>query len=212
MFCGFPLYAVIVAQKNRFVHTYFLFFIDIFEFFRDFYTKKHVFSKLFPLFPYTFCVRSRVLMCLQSRTALSQKCPHRRAVQNIGFFAQNDRTAEPSRAARTAAKTPVHPPPHTQTSARASIGTARLARRASMSEKHFSERFFRYTGMHLSRFVNSVRAAYAAELLRSDAGMTVPEAAMRSGFGSSSGFYKAFETVFGMPPTKYALSGGNREA
>ena len=87
-----------------------------------------------------------------------------------------------------------------------------LARRASMSEKHFSEQFFRYTGMHLSRFVNSVRAAYAAELLRSDAEMTVLEAAMRSGFGSSSGFYKAFETVFGMPPTKYALSGGNREA
>ena len=111
MFCGFPLYAVIVAQKNRFVHTYFLFFIDIFEFFRVFYTKKHVFSKLLSLFPYTFCVRSRVLVCLQSRTALSQKCPHRRAVQNIGFFAQNDRTAEPSRAhggKNTGASSPAH--------------------------------------------------------------------------------------------------------
>lgn len=79
--------AVIIAQKNHFVYIYFLFFVVNFDFFRDFYTKKRVFSKLLPLFPYTFCVRARVLVFLQSRTALSQKCPHRRSVQNIGFFA-----------------------------------------------------------------------------------------------------------------------------
>lgn len=84
--------AVIIAQKNHFVYIYFLFFVVNFDFFRDFYTKKRVFSKLLPLFPYTFCVRSRVLVCscarvlvfLQSRTALSQKVPE-----------------QPSRAART---------------------------------------------------------------------------------------------------------------
>lgn len=48
-------------------------------------------------------------------------------------------TEQPSRAERTAAKTPVQPPPHTQTSARASIGTARLG-----SHKTFSSRMAKF--------------------------------------------------------------------
>lgn len=88
------------------------------------------------------------------------------------------------------------------------LSVKRLAERAAMSRGYFSAVFRRCTGIGLPGFVNGARAAHVVELLQSGAKRNVLDAALASGFDSSSGFYKSFKAVFGVPPLKYIGSFG----
>ena len=83
------------------------------------------------------------------------------------------------------------------------LSVRRLAKMAAMSSGYFSEKFKMYTGVGIPKFVNQARAANAARLLQTDKELTVLDAAVASGFSSSSGFYQAFHSVFGMSPKAY---------
>ena len=84
-------------------------------------------------------------------------------------------------------------------------GTATLAdaaRAAAMSPFHFQRTFKTAFGVSPSRYVMGLRFTRAASLLRS--GMSVTDAALSVGFGSSASFSTAFRQWFGIAPSKYA--------
>ena len=77
----------------------------------------------------------------------------------------------------------------------------KLAGQLNLSRGYFTRIFRAYTGITPGEFIKRCRVQNTIYLLNS--GCTVTEAAMGSGFGSLSGFYKAFTSVCGTPPGKY---------
>jgi AraC family transcriptional regulator len=78
-----------------------------------------------------------------------------------------------------------------------------LARTARMSRYHFSRRFRAATGRSPYQYVQEVRVARAAELLRRGrAGVT--EVAFAVGFSDPSRFARAFRARFGATPARWA--------
>lgn len=76
-----------------------------------------------------------------------------------------------------------------------------LAAMFFVSPSHFSRIFREYSGFCLQDYIVRCRVTHAVNLLRtSDIG--VLEAALESGFSSSSGFYRAFRAVTGKKPTE----------
>lgn len=75
---------------------------------------------------------------------------------------------------------------------------------AGMSRGYISRNFAKQQGISLNSYIREVRVRAASELIIS--GEKVSCAATQCGFATSSGFYKAFETVFGKNPTEYANS------
>lgn len=79
---------------------------------------------------------------------------------------------------------------------------ARLAQRASLSERHFARLFTQQTGHSPARFVERVRVERARELLERT---TAPNAtiAARAGFANREALRRAFQRTLNTTPTEY---------
>lgn len=74
---------------------------------------------------------------------------------------------------------------------------------AGISRSRLSAVFRKSMGMSLSDYVRQCRVMNVISLLKQNDRLNVMEAASLSGFTSSSGFYKTFKSVMGMPPNEY---------
>ena len=88
----------------------------------------------------------------------------------------------------------------------AEITPAELAEKSGYSLWHFLHLFQQEVGVPLCRYRTRRRLAHALYAVsrgeRSD-GMTITDAALRWGFGSHSGFYRACRREYGMSPKEY---------
>ena len=80
----------------------------------------------------------------------------------------------------------------------AEVAPAELAEKAGYSLWHFLRMFRQQVGMPLGRYVTRRRLAHAIYAVHR--GMSVTDAALRWGFGSHSGFWRAFQREYGMSP------------
>lgn len=78
---------------------------------------------------------------------------------------------------------------------------ARLARRLHLPEKRLSIAVNRATGSNVSRYINSWRIRHACEKI--EAGMSVTEAMLQSGFNTKSNFNREFLRETGIAPSKW---------
>lgn len=83
----------------------------------------------------------------------------------------------------------------------AEITPAELAEKSGYSLWHFLHLFQQQVGMSLGRYVARRRLAHAIYAV--SRGMQVTDAAMKWGFGSHSGFWRAFQKEYGMSPTAW---------
>jgi len=83
----------------------------------------------------------------------------------------------------------------------AEITPAELAEKSGYSLWHFLHLFQREVGMPLCRYRTRRRLAHAIYAV--SRGMSVTDAALRWGFESHSGFYRAFQKEYGTSPTAY---------
>ena len=83
----------------------------------------------------------------------------------------------------------------------ADVTPAELAEKSGYSLWHFLHLFQQAVGMPLGRYVARRRLAHAIYAV--SRGMQVTDAAMRWGFGSHSGFWRAFQKEYGMSPTAW---------
>lgn len=89
-----------------------------------------------------------------------------------------------------------------QNSYRFPLSLEELSRRFGYSKYRFSHVFNKSVGCSLTQYLGSLRAQYAANLLReSDAPLL--DIAMNSGFDSLRTFYRNFKSCYGMTPTQY---------
>ena len=70
-----------------------------------------------------------------------------------------------------------------------------------VSPSHLSRIFKEYNGMALQEYIVRCRVEHAATLIQG--GVRPIDAAFESGFGSTSGFYRAFSAVTGRKPKEY---------
>ncbi len=80
----------------------------------------------------------------------------------------------------------------------------RLARALRVPAKTLSIAINRATGENVSRFVNAYRIDHATDLLQ--AGASVTEAMLTSGFNTKSNFNREFLRLKGCPPSKWQVS------
>jgi transcriptional regulator GlxA family with amidase domain len=79
---------------------------------------------------------------------------------------------------------------------------ARLAERASFSERHMRRVFLQQTNTTPARFVERIRVEAARDILESS-DMPIESVATRSGFGSDETMRRAFLRVIGVGPSEY---------
>lgn len=92
---------------------------------------------------------------------------------------------------------------------REEFSVGELAARMNLSRGYFTRMFRAYTGVTPGSFIARCRVQNAVRLMMSG-NYNVLDAAIASGFGSSSGFYKTFAAVCGMPPGDYLKRAGTR--
>ena len=85
------------------------------------------------------------------------------------------------------------------------FGVSELAEKMNLSRGYFSKVFRKYTGASPVDFINRCRVTNAINLINHDQ-MNILDAAMASGFGSASGFYKTFRAVCGCSPKEYCVN------
>lgn len=83
---------------------------------------------------------------------------------------------------------------------------SRLARRLHLPEKRLSVAVNRATGANVSRYINSWRIRHACQ--RIDAGATVTDAMLDSGFNTKSNFNREFLRETGVPPSRWTRGNG----
>lgn len=76
-----------------------------------------------------------------------------------------------------------------------------LAARAAMSDRSFHRKFTSIIGETPARFVETLRLDQARNLL--SAGVSIKEAAAKTGYATAAQFSKAFDRRFGMAPTLF---------
>lgn len=81
----------------------------------------------------------------------------------------------------------------------------RLAFIVHMSKGYFSKIFRKYVGISVSDYIRQCRILNVIQILNTRR-CNILDAALDSGFTSSSGFYKTFKSVTGMTPTRYLQS------
>lgn len=86
----------------------------------------------------------------------------------------------------------------------AEITPAELAAASGYSLWHFLHLFRQEVGMPLCRYRTRRRLAHA--IWHVSGGMSITDAALRWGFGSHSGFFRAFRKEYGMSPTAWLRS------
>lgn len=74
------------------------------------------------------------------------------------------------------------------------------ARYMHFSRPYFSKYFYTHTGMTFSRYLNTVRIAHAAELVR-EGKLTVTEISGHCGFNTIRNFNRVFRDLTGYPPS-----------
>ena len=77
-----------------------------------------------------------------------------------------------------------------------------LSQMFGLSREYFTISFKRHTGTSPATYIKRARLDRAIYLLKTEK-INVLDAALESGFGSSSGFYKAFSSVCGMSPKEF---------
>lgn len=77
-----------------------------------------------------------------------------------------------------------------------------LAKRYGYSPEYFSRMFKKYLGMAPIHYIINLRLENVLQLVDTEH-ITILDAAYRSGFRSSSAFYKAFQAYHSTSPTKY---------
>jgi transcriptional regulator GlxA family with amidase domain len=82
------------------------------------------------------------------------------------------------------------------------LSVAALARRASLSERHFARVFAQQTSTTPAAFVEASRAEAARRLLE-ESDLSVEAVAVRCGFGSVETFYRTFRRRLGTTPAEY---------
>ncbi|WP_208615395.1 GlxA family transcriptional regulator [Streptomyces rubellomurinus] len=82
------------------------------------------------------------------------------------------------------------------------LGTAALAARAGVSERHLSRLFLTRLGDSPARFVRTARSEAAARLLESTA-LPLTAVARRCGFGSTETMRQAFQARYGTTPSAH---------
>jgi AraC family transcriptional regulator, regulatory protein of adaptative response / methylated-DNA-[protein]-cysteine methyltransferase len=85
------------------------------------------------------------------------------------------------------------------------VTVSELARLAGISTGHFQRRFRSRFGISPGRLLRHARIQRFGELLR--AGMSVTDAALETGFGSSSRSYQAAQDGLGMAPSRVRAGG-----
>lgn len=88
-----------------------------------------------------------------------------------------------------------------ETTLDAEVTPAELAEMSGYSLWHFLHLFQREVGMPLCRYRTRRRLAHAIWYI--SRGMRISDAALRWGFGSHSGFYRAFQKEYGMSPRAF---------
>ncbi len=81
-----------------------------------------------------------------------------------------------------------------------------LAGDAGMSRSRFAERFKDVTGLPAIEYLAQWRMLSAGGLL-ADSGLSIPEVAVRSGYGSDLAFARAFKRTYGMTPAEWRRQG-----
>ena len=94
---------------------------------------------------------------------------------------------------------------HIEATLEGEIDTASLAADAGYSLYHYCRIFQAETGMPVMRYVTLRRLLHAVFLMAG--GMKRTEAALRSGFNTYAGFYKAFVRELGCTPAEYIKAG-----
>ncbi|MGH1563309.1 GlxA family transcriptional regulator [Mumia sp. DW29H23] len=89
------------------------------------------------------------------------------------------------------------------------LGTAALARRVNVSNRHLTRLFVSEFGTPPGRLVRRLRCEAAARLLATTR-LTVETIARDTGFRSTDAFRQAFARHFGMPPSRYRALRGPR--
>ncbi|MCE0498059.1 MAG: helix-turn-helix domain-containing protein [Methylacidiphilales bacterium] len=90
---------------------------------------------------------------------------------------------------------------------REQLSVKQIADEAGMSREHFSRVFVRRTGETPAAFLQNLRLTEAAGLLR-DTRLPLGEIALRSGFYSARHLMRAFQRVYGKPPSRLRTSLG----
>jgi len=85
-----------------------------------------------------------------------------------------------------------------------------LAKKFWVSPSHFSRIFKEYSGFCLQDYIVRCRVSHAINLIRKK-NINVLDAALESGFLSSSGFYRAFHATTGMKPGDFKKNAFNIE-
>jgi AraC-like DNA-binding protein len=98
-----------------------------------------------------------------------------------------------SRLAAFLAREPVHLDPN--------LTLSRLARRLHLSEKRLSAAVNRATGTNVSRYTNTWRIRHACK--RIEAGSSITEAMLDSGFNTKSNFNREFSRITGSAPRQW---------
>lgn len=79
------------------------------------------------------------------------------------------------------------------------LSSVSIARHFGMSQAYLLSTFSECTGMSISKYIRQIRVQNVILILRQRR-INIFEAALESGFHTSSGFYKAFREVTGMTP------------
>ncbi len=82
------------------------------------------------------------------------------------------------------------------------MNVALLAKRYNVSREYFSRIFKKYVGITPSKFITRCKVDNVIYIIRYR-NMNILDAAMEGGFNTSSGFYKAFHSIYKMSPKKY---------
>lgn len=85
------------------------------------------------------------------------------------------------------------------------FGVSTLASHVNLSRSHYTRLFHSMTGTSPGAFLARCRVQNAIRLMINDS-RNILDAAILSGFSSSSGFYKTFRAVCGMSPGEYLRS------
>ena len=75
-----------------------------------------------------------------------------------------------------------------------------LAEKFNISKFYFSHIFKEHTGLSVFKYIKLKRLALAKEYYES--GLTLTEAATKSGFSDYTAFYKMYKAEYGVSPTK----------
>ena len=92
-----------------------------------------------------------------------------------------------------------------QTHFKQDLSLSSVAKEIGFSEQYLSSLFHKASGMSFKQYLNILRVTHAKRLIETT-NLNLTDICFECGFGSYSGFYRAFEKITGAPPNKYVVS------